>query len=134
ERGDAELVMDFPKPAAQIPPDIRIERAEGRVEQQDARIDGERPGERHALALAARDLAGEAVLQAVELHEVEQVADAGIDRLRRAPDLGDLHAEGDILSDRHVREERIVLEDEADAALAHGNVRRVLPAEIDRPG
>ena len=58
------------------------------------------------------------------------------DARRRSPPscactLRDLHAEGDVLGDRHMREERVVLEDEADAAVAHRNVGRVLVAEID---
>jgi hypothetical protein len=38
------------------PAHARVERAEGLVEQEHARLDGERAGERHALALAAGEL------------------------------------------------------------------------------
>ena len=47
-----------------------VERAEGLVEQQHARLDRQRPGERHALALAARELGRVAVGEAVEVHEL----------------------------------------------------------------
>ena len=51
ERCVAGLVMQFAKPAAQVLADLGIKRAEGFVEQQHARFDGECAGERHALPL-----------------------------------------------------------------------------------
>ena len=43
-------------------------------------------------------------------------------------------AEGDVLEDRHVAEQRVVLEDEADAALAHVDIGGVFAVEQDRAG
>ena len=71
--GVAGAVVDVAQPAAQVAAHLGVERAERLVEQQHARLDGERAGQRHPLALAARKLGGIALAQAAELHEVEQV-------------------------------------------------------------
>ena len=52
---------------------LEVERAERLVEQQHARAVDERAGERHALALAAGELAGTAVLVAAEAHHLERL-------------------------------------------------------------
>ena len=70
------LLVQAPQPHAQLLAHGRVERAERLVEQQHARLDRERAGERHALALAARELRGIAIGEAVELHEREQLVDA----------------------------------------------------------
>jgi hypothetical protein len=43
-------------------------------------------------------------------------------------------AEGDVLEDRHVPKQRVMLEDEPDAALTHRDVRGVFAVERDRAG
>ena len=131
--GVAGGVVDFAQPAAQLAADLRVERAERLVEQQHLGLDRHGAGERDALALAAGELRRIALLQAGELHEVEQfggaAADLGLGRPRRAGP--DLQAEADILGHGHVPEQRVVLEHEADIALLHGAVRGVLVAEKD---
>ncbi len=71
--GVAGPVVDFAQPAAQLLADLGVERAERLVEQQHARLDGERAGQRHALPLAAGELRRIALFQTRELHEVEQL-------------------------------------------------------------
>ena len=68
--------MDFAQPATQILAHAGVERAKGLVEQQHARLDGERARERHALALAARKLRGIALSKPFELHQFQQLGDA----------------------------------------------------------
>ena len=51
---------------------LRVQRAEGLVEQQHARLDGERARERDALTLAAGELRRIAAAEAVELHELSR--------------------------------------------------------------
>ena len=72
-----------------------------------------------------------AVGQPVELHQLEQVVHLGLDlRLARALAARlDAQAEGDVLEHRHVAEQRVVLEHEADLALAHVHVGGVLAGE-----
>ena len=48
--------MQAAQPLAQLGADLRVERAERLVEQQHPRLDRQRAGERHALALAAGEL------------------------------------------------------------------------------
>ena len=67
---------------AQVLAHLGVERAERLVEEQHARLDGERAGERDALALAARQLRGIALLEARKLHHVEQLGDARRDLAR----------------------------------------------------
>ena len=62
--GVAGAVVDLAQPAAQFAAHLRVERAERLVEQQHARLDGQRAGQRHALALAAGQLRRIALLQA----------------------------------------------------------------------
>ena len=57
DRRHVHLLVQAAQPVAQLGPHARVEGAERLVEEQDARLRGERAGERHALALAARELA-----------------------------------------------------------------------------
>ncbi len=68
---------------------------------------------------------GIAVGHAVELHQLQQVVDLAVDDLARRADAPRLHAqaEGDVLEDGHVPEQRVVLEHEPDAALLHASCR-----------
>jgi hypothetical protein len=70
---------------AQPHPERRVERGERLVEEERARLGGERPGERGALALAARELVGIAVGEGTDLERVEP-AIGGRQRLARDAD------------------------------------------------
>ena len=132
QAGDVQLVVKPQQPAAQVLAHLRVERAKRLVEQQHLRAHGQRPGQRDALPLSAGQLRGIARRQAVELHELQQVAhllaNGGFRRARRPG----LHAkaEGDVLEDRQVPEERVVLEDEADATALRGLARGVDAVEV----
>jgi hypothetical protein len=107
--------MQTPQPRAQLRAHLRVERPERLVEQQHARLDRERAGERHALALAAGELRGVAVGVALEPDDGEQLAHAVGDLRLRA--LADRQPEADVVAHRHVLERGVVLEDEPDPAL-----------------
>ncbi len=85
DRGEAELVVDLPERAAKLAADLRVERSERLVEEEDARIAGEGSGERDALALAAGKLARVALAEALQLNEFEQLIDAAGDVALRRP-------------------------------------------------
>ena len=72
------VVVQAPQPAAQLLAHPRVERAERLVEQQHLRLDGQRAGERHALALAARELRRVALAEVAEADELEQLLDLGL--------------------------------------------------------
>ncbi len=69
---------DFAQPPPQLLAHLRIERAEGLVEEQNVGLDGHGAASADALALPARKLGRVAFLQPGELHEFQQV-----ERLRR---------------------------------------------------
>ncbi len=117
--GGAELLVNGAQPAPQILAHAGVERAERLVEQQHLGFDGKRPGERHALALAAGQLRRIAVAESVELHQAEQLLDLGRDGGlgRAAVAVAHAQAEGDVLGDRHMAEQGVLLEHETDAAL-----------------
>src|SRR3569833_2964713 len=73
DRGEADLVVDGAQRLAQFAPHLGVERADRLVEEEDAGLAGERAGEGDALALAAGELRREALAQAIELHEAEQL-------------------------------------------------------------
>ena len=93
-RGHVDLVVQPAQPGAQLLAHLRVERAERLVEQQHLRLDRERAGQRHALALATGELRRVAVGELLEVHELEQLVDPRLD-LGLGP-LADLEPEGDV--------------------------------------
>ena len=69
--GQARLALQAAQLAAQFLADRGVERAERLVEQHQPRLEGERPGERDALPLAAGQLAGQPARQAVEAQRAQ---------------------------------------------------------------
>jgi hypothetical protein len=102
------------------------------VEEEDARLDDEGPGQGHALLLPTRELAGVPGPQRAEPDELERALDPCSQLGLRHP--APPQAEGDVLEHRHVREERIGLKHEADIAAVDGNARDVLAGQHDLPG
>ena len=108
---------------------LLVERAERLVHQHELRLEHQRAGERDALLLAAGKLVRPARLEARHAHHVERAAHA-----RRHLGLGEaahLQRKGDILADRHVREERVVLEHDADVAAVRRHAVDALAVERD---
>ena len=73
---DADLLLDGLELDLHLLAELEVERAERLVEQEHARSVDERAGQRHALALAAGQLAGLAPLVAVEPDHLERLGDA----------------------------------------------------------
>ncbi len=71
---DPDVLLDPLELDLQLLAQAQVERAERLVEQQRARAVDERAGERDALRLAAGELAGLALGEVAELHELERVA------------------------------------------------------------
>ena len=114
------FIVQAAQPAPQLLAHLGIERAERLVEQQHLRLDRQRARQRDALALAAGQAAGITIGQPVELHQLQERVNPVANLLTRRPRLTrlDAQAERDVLEHRHVPEQRVMLEDEADAALA----------------
>ena len=105
QRGQPELAEELLELATHRDLRVRVERRERLVEQQDARVARERPGERDALPLAARQLARPRLRKMRDPEPLEVLVDALAARRRH------------VLAHGHVREERVLLEDEPDAPL-----------------
>ena len=70
-----ERVVQVAQPLAQLGPHLGVERPEGLVQQEDLGLDGQRPGQRHPLALATRELRGVALGQVGQADELQQLVD-----------------------------------------------------------
>ena len=134
DRGETHGIVQIAQPAAQILADLGVERAERLVQQQDARLHRQRAGQRHALPLPAGELRRIAFAQGPELHQIEQLLHPPRDlRLGRAgAALAHGQPEADIVGHRHVAEQRILLEHEADAAIRDRLVGNIHAVECDR--
>jgi hypothetical protein len=98
---------------------VRVERGQRLVQQQHAGVAGERACERDALALAAGDVPGPLAGEMRDSEAVEQVV--------HAPGAAERH----VAAHRHVREKRVLLEDEPDRARLGGAVDTAARVEPD---
>ncbi|MDT4813295.1 hypothetical protein FQZ97_462730 [compost metagenome] len=113
---DAPLLAHLRELVAQLGAQHGVERGKGFVEQQHLRLAGQRARQGHALLLAAREFLRPAVGQRGEAEAGQQRLHAlGVaGRQRAAVPRGE--PEGHVLAHREVREQRVVLEQVADAA------------------
>src|SRR5690606_41961342 len=100
-------------------------------EKKNLRVDGQRPGKGDTLPLSAGNLARETRAKALQPDEIEKLRNPSCDLLPGTPLPGDLHPEGDILGDGHMRKQRIVLENETDPPVADRYVCRIPVSEED---
>ena len=107
QRSDAGVGEDPQCHVAHLVAQADIEAREWFVEQQQARLRRQRAGQRDALLLAARERVRVTLGVPRHVDPLEHIAR----RRRRAAD-----AEGDVLGDGQMREQRIILEHQADAA------------------
>ena len=74
QRGDALGELHPADLVAQLHPDLGVERRQRLVEQQHRRRDGERPGQRHPLLLAAGQLVRVAAAAVAQPDQLQQLA------------------------------------------------------------
>ena len=111
---------------------LAVERGERLVEQKHARAQRQRPGQRHPLALAARQLVRTPPFEAFELRQRQHLGDARGDV--GAAHAGALQAEGDVARDAQMRKQRIVLEHHVDRPLVRRDGSDVGAIEQDAAG
>ena len=103
-----------------------VEVAEWLVEQNEPRLQGEAARQGDALLLPAAQLRWISLIATLEANEIERRQDLLLDFLSGF--FMQLEAEGDILENRHVRPQRIILKYETDLA----RIRRHEDAALDR--
>ena len=129
EAGYVELLLYAAYLRAHVQAQLRVEVRERLVHEQDLRAHDEDARERDALLLAARELVRVTMLRALEADHLERLGDLA--RHGRAALRAHLQPVADVVAYRHVREERVVLEDEAYLALVDHDVRHVLTVDED---
>jgi hypothetical protein len=112
-------------------PELQVERPERLVQQEDAGTHHERAGERHALPLPTGQLPRLAIAQVFEPDHREGIRDPGGPLL--PGHLAHHQPVADVLRDRHVREQRVVLEDRVDVPVERWEIRDVLSVQEDQP-
>ena len=127
---DPDLLLDPLELDLHLLAELEVEGAERLVEEEDRRPVDQGPGEGDPLRLAAGDLGRLARLKAGQLDELEHLGHAALD-------LGALDAlpaqpERDVLEDRQVREQGVVLEDRVHVPLERRKPRHVLALELDQ--
>ena len=134
--GDLQIVVESPQPAPQFLAHLRVQCAEGLVEQQHAGFDRQRTRQCDALPLTARELIWISIRQPVELHQLQKPTHARTDLgLGRALATRlDAQPEGDVVEHRHVPEKRVVLEHETDLAALHREPGRIRAVDDDATG
>ena len=129
DRRGAQPVLELGDLGAHLDAELGVEIAERLVHQEDRRLTHDGAAHGDALALAARELAGATLEIGLELEDACRFDDA-------RPDLGlghprDLQRKGDVVEDRHVRIERVVLEHHRDVAVLGMHVVDELVADPD---
>ena len=119
EQSDTAIILQcFAQFAFDLAAQVRIERGKRLVEQQRFGSRRERPRESHALLLTAGKRRGMAVFKAGKMHRCDLIGDAtSAIVLRNGGD-----SERDILRHGEMRKQRVVLKQQADAAIAAGAI------------
>src|SRR5581483_7595141 len=110
QKRDSALGLDALELDLHLLPELLIQRAERLIEQDDRGPVHERAGERDALLLAPGERDRLPPGLAWQADHLERRLHARRDRLARDP--GHLESEGDVLLNRQMRKQRVLLEDE----------------------
>src|SRR5262249_43757730 len=124
-----ELRLDALELELHLLAELDVECSERLVEEERSRSVDKRAGERDALLLAARELPWPALLEALELPDLEDLEHSASVLAPR--DLLHLETERDVVVDRHVREEGVLLEHHVDRAAVREHRSDVLPLKDD---
>ncbi len=118
--GDQEhgvaLLVEIAKQRQHFLTGLGVERAGGLVGEQQGRLVGERAGDRHALALAAGERAGQHVGLLGDAHPLQQLE--GAPAALAARHAGVEHGQLDVAHDRRLGQQVVLLEDEAHLLVA----------------
>ena len=130
--GRLRLLLDVLELELHLLAQLQVEGAERLVEEKRRRAVHERPRQGNSLLLAARELDRLALAHPFELDGSHGLGHALLDFA--STDLLDPEPEGDVLEDRHVREERVCLEDHVHRALGRRDMGHVATLEQNPAG
>ena len=129
DRRDPELLLEEPELHLELLPEVRVQRGQRLVQEEEPGLQRQRPCGRHALALSPGELLDPAVAQPLERDELEQLRHPrGDPLLLRAADPQPV---ADVAGDVQVREQREALEDHPDVAPVRRPVGDVVVVEED---
>ena len=115
-----DFVVEAHEPLAQFLADLGIDGGEWFVKQKDIGFGREGAGDGDALPLAAGKLMRVALQESLQFQQRGQFRHTRLIWL--AVPFFDLQTESDVSGDGHVAEERVILEDKPDVALADGDI------------
>ena len=131
QEGGAKFHLQVFQLGAQDLAQFRVEVRQRFVHQEHPRLAHDRPADGDALHLAAREPVGLALQQMLDAQGLCGLGNARIDLLpRHAPDLR-LERKFQVLPDRVMRIQRVVLEHQRHVALRRAPVQRVRPVDRD---
>ena len=130
--GGAESPLQCRDLVAGLHPQLGVEIRQRLVHQEHLRAAHDRASHRHPLALPTGEVFGFAVQIRLQVKQFRRVQDSVADFGLRG--LGDLQREAHVLRDRHVRVERVVLEDHRDVAVLGIDGGDVAVADPDASG
>jgi hypothetical protein len=131
EEGDPDLIVNLVEVEKHSLTELEIEGGKGFVEEKNLGTVDDRPCDRDPLLLTSRDMRRTLVRVVLHLDQIKGPVDGTVPlgaTLLRHP-----KTEGDVLPNRHVREEGIALKDRVDRAPLGGNVGDVFSVEDDPP-
>ena len=126
--GNSQLVLYFLDHLAHLHAELGVQVAQGFIHQQDAWLDGQGAGQRHALLLPAGKPLGKPVLIFFDFHQTQKLLRPFFYLILRQFPV--LETEGNVLFHGQMRENRIVLEHHADVALFWRQIVNLLVVEI----
>ncbi len=129
---DADIALQVDQVDLHLLAQLGVERTERLVEQQQARTVGQPARQRNALLLPAGQLVRIGCCLVGEVHLFENLARHPVDFGGRAA--RHLQRKSDVLSHRHMREQRVALEHGMHRAFFSGSVGEVFAVEQNLPG
>jgi len=129
DEGDAGAALQRAQFGAHVLAQLQIQRRQRLVEQQHLGLHRQRAGDRHPLALAARQLARHPLAIALQRDQREQRV--GLRPARLAVHPARLKPEGDVVAHAHQRKQRKGLKNHRSRPLVRAKPRHVAAADLD---